>query len=137
MVTVLTEQGETEVAAIGGAGNGLWLSAADAERATGWVLKPEGFCKDAVCVPIPAGRDGEFVRADAVDVAAFWRLMGRPAVRDGAGEAWMLGAGAGDRAARLKSLEAPDFSLPDLDGGMHSLSDHRGSKVFLATWSSW
>ena len=137
MVTVLTEQSETEVAAVGAPGDGLWLSVADAERATGWSLKPEGFCQGPVCVPTPAGRQREFVRDDLVDVAAFWRLMGRPAVRDAAGEVWMLGAGADDRAARLQSLEAPDFTLPDLNGAMHSLSDHRGKKVFLATWSSW
>ncbi len=141
MVTVLTEQSETEVVAVGGPGDGpgdaLWLSVADAERATGWSLKPEGFCKGPVCVPTPAGREDAFVRDDLVDVAAFWRLMGRPAVHDSAGEVWMLGAGADDRAARLQSLEAPDFTLPDLDGAMHSLADHRGKKVFLATWSSW
>ncbi len=88
-------------------------------------------------MPTPAGREDAFVRDDLVDVAAFWRLMGRPALRDAAGEVWMLGAGADDRAARLDSLEAPDFTLPDLAGGMHSLADHRGKKVFLATWSSW
>ena len=137
MVTVLTEQSATEVVATDGPDDGLWLSAADAERATGWVLKPEGFCKDAICVPTPAGRDREFTRGETVNVAAFWRLMGQPTVRDSDGETWMLGAGADDRSARLQTLEAPDFTLPDLDGRMHSLSDHRGKKVFLVTWSSW
>ena len=135
MVTVLTEQSETEVAQA--AGDGLWLAAQDAERATGWTLKPEGFCQDAVCVPSPAGREAEFVRDDAVNVAAFWRLMGRPVVHDPAGAAWMLGAGADDRAGRLRSLAAPDFRLPDLDGRMHALSDHLGNKVLLASWASW
>jgi peroxiredoxin len=32
---------------------------------------------------------------------------------------------------------APDFTLPDLDGRMHSLSDYRGKKVFLLAWASW
>ena len=65
MATVLTEQGEMTLAAT----NGLWLSADDAERATGWTLKPEGMCQDDLCVPLPV-RDGR------VDVAAFWRLLG-------------------------------------------------------------
>ena len=137
MVTVLTEQSETEVAATTDADNDLWLSAADAARATGWVLKPEGFCKDAMCVPAPAGRGHEFIRGEAVNVAAFWRLMGRPALRDSGGDTWMLGAGADARSAQLRTLDAPDFTLPDLDGRMHSLSDHRGKKVFLVTWSTW
>jgi len=48
-----------------------------------------------------------------------------------------LGTGARARAERLASLEAPDFTLPDLDGRRHSLSDHRGRKVLLVAWASW
>ena len=32
---------------------------------------------------------------------------------------------------------APDFTLPDLEGRLHSLSEHRGKKVLLVTWASW
>ena len=81
MATVLTEQGEMTVAAA----DGLWLSAEDAEHATGWTLKPEGMCRDDLCVPLPA-REGR------VDVAAFWRLLGQPAISDAAGEVWVLGS---------------------------------------------
>ena len=45
--------------------------------------------------------------------------------------------GARDRARALQSLQAPDFTLPDLDGRMHTLSEHRGRKVLLVTWASW
>ena len=48
-----------------------------------------------------------------------------------------LGASAIARAARLASLEAPDFRLPDLDGRWHSLSEHRGKKVLLVAYASW
>lgn len=48
-----------------------------------------------------------------------------------------LGASARGRAARLASLEAPDFTLPALDGRRHSLSQHRGRKVFLVAYASW
>ncbi|MCC7122956.1 MAG: redoxin domain-containing protein [Gammaproteobacteria bacterium] len=37
----------------------------------------------------------------------------------------------------MMSLEAPDFTLPDLDGRLHSLSDYRGKKVFLFSWGSY
>jgi peroxiredoxin len=37
----------------------------------------------------------------------------------------------------MLSLEAPDFTLPDVSGTPHSLSDYRGKKVLLATWASW
>ncbi|MBX9604973.1 MAG: redoxin domain-containing protein [Gammaproteobacteria bacterium] len=49
----------------------------------------------------------------------------------------MLGAAASDRGRALCTLEAPDFTLPDIDGNLHSLSDYRGKRVFLTTWSSW
>jgi peroxiredoxin len=35
------------------------------------------------------------------------------------------------------TLEAPDFTLPDIDGKQHSLSDYRGKKVLLLSWASW
>lgn len=129
MATVLTERGEFAVTA----GDGLWLSAADAERATGWSLKPEGMCKGAVCVPLPA----EAAREGQVDLQAFWRRIGHPILHDEAGETWVLGTGAEERNRSLAGLDAPDFALPDLDGRLHRLSALRGSKVFLATWASW
>ena len=49
----------------------------------------------------------------------------------------MLGAGAATRGARLASLEAPDFVLPDLTGTPHRLSQLRGRKVFLVSWAPW
>src|SRR5579864_5207027 len=132
MVTVLTERGE---AAVGGRSEGeaLWLSGADAERATDWVLKPEGFCFGEICVPLPRGRESEFSRGGEVNMAALWRHLDRPALHSQSGDVWMLGEGAADRGAALANLEAPDFTLPDLDGVTHSLSETRGKKVFLTT----
>jgi hypothetical protein len=129
MTTILSETGETTVAAM----NGLWLSAGDAERATGWTLKPEGMCQADLCVPLPTGA----MRDSRIDVAAFWRLLGRPVVHDGANETWVLGASADQRNDALAGLMAPDFTLPDLAGAPHRLSALRGKKVFLSTWASW
>ena len=137
MATIITDEGAVEAAAIGKGDDGLWLSIEAAEQATGWSLKPEGFCRGDICVPLPAGREEEFRAHDLVNVAQFWRHMNRPAVASATGDVWVLGRGAADRAAALDSLEAPDFTLPDLDGNLHSLSEHRGSKVLLATWASW
>jgi hypothetical protein len=58
-------------------------------------------------------------------------------VRDDAARIWVLGVGAAARSDALRSLEAPDFTLPDLEGRRHSLSDQRGKKVLLVTWASW
>lgn len=129
MITVLTDRGEFNFAVA----TGLRLLPADAEAATGWTLKPEGMCRDALCVPLPR----ETTTDGRVDVSAFWRLLGNPVVSDAAGETWVLGAGAQERSEQLAGAEAPDFALPDLDGVEHRLSDLRGKKVFLTTWASW
>ena len=33
--------------------------------------------------------------------------------------------------------EAPDFTLPSLDGKPVSLSDYRGKRVVVFMWASW
>ncbi len=137
MITVLHEQRETPLNKAQAEGEALWLARDDIERATGWAWKPEGLCKADTCVPLPRGTDASIVRNDHLDIAAMWRHMGQPVVHDVAGSTWVLGTGAEQRAQSLASLAAPDFTLPDLDGRAHSLSDYRGKKVFLATWASW
>jgi hypothetical protein len=137
MVTVIHEERVTEIAGARAAGDALWLSSADVTRATGWALRPEGLCRRDTCVQIPRGRESELVQGEALDIAGVWRLAGHPVVRDGSGRTWVLGSGASERARALRSLEAPDFTLPDLHGRMHTLSEHRGRKVLLVTWASW
>jgi hypothetical protein len=129
MTTILTPTDEYSVAAR----DGLWMSAADAEKVTGWTLKPEGMCRAELCVPLPAAA----VKGKDVDVAAFWTGLGGPVVAAEDGEVWALGAPADERNAGLEGLVAPDFTLPDVDGRPHTLSQLRGKKVFLATWASW
>lgn len=129
MTTILTPTDEYSVAAR----DGLWMSAKDAEKVTGWTLKPEGMCRAELCVPLPAAA----VKGKDVDVAAFWTKLGGPVVAAEDGEVWALGAPAEERNATLEGLVAPDFTLPDVDGRPHTLSQLRGKKVFLATWASW
>ena len=135
-IIILHEQRETEVRPLSRHDEGLWLSPVDLERATGFELKPEGLCRDAICVPVPKGRHA-FAKDNAIDVAGLWRHLGHPVVHDTVRAVWALGTGAGTRRQVLESLEAPDFTLPDVDGRPHSLSDYRGKKVFLASWASW
>ena len=117
--------------------DGLWLGAADLERVSGWTLKPEGFCKGEVCVPVPPSRAAEFVSGQSYNLAALAGLLGRPVVADTVNHVWCIGEASGERRRALQSLEAPDFTLPDLAGRMHSLSDYRGKRVFLVSWASW
>jgi hypothetical protein len=137
MVTVIHEDRVTEIGGARASGDRLWLVKDDVHRATGFALKPEGLCRDETCVPVPRGRESEFVQGDAIDIAAFWRHMGHPVASDGTGDTWVLGTGPGERARALSSLQAPDFALPDLDGRRHALAEQRGKKVLLVTWASW
>jgi hypothetical protein len=116
---------------------GLWLSADDLKRVSGWEFKPQGFCKGDVCVPVPDARKSEFVAGKRYNLAALAGLLAQPVVTDAEFNAWCFGEAAAERKRVLTSLDAPDFSLPDLDGKMHSLSDYRGKKVFVVSWASW
>ena len=115
----------------------LWLGADDFKRVSGWEFKPQGFCKGDVCVPVPDARKSEFVAHDRYNLAALANLLGQPVVSDAEFGAWCFGEAAAERKRMLTSLDAPDFTLPDLDGKMHSLSEHRGKKVLLVSWASW
>jgi len=129
MTVVLTPTEQFDVEAR----DGLWMAAVDAERITGWTLKPEGMCRAELCVPLPASA----TNGTEVDVEAFWKKLGAPVIASEARDVWALGAPADERNAALEGLQAPDFTLPDIDGTPRSLSQLRGKKVFLATWASW
>ena len=129
MTKILTPTEEHEVAAR----DGLWVSPKDAEKATGWTLKPEGMCRADVCVPLPASA----LKPNEVDLAAFWQKLGGPVIASDQRDVWALGAPPDERNAALEGLAAPDFTLPDVNGIARSLSQLRGKKVFLATWASW
>jgi hypothetical protein len=88
-------------------------------------------------VPAPDARKNEFVAGGRYNLAALANLLGQPIVTDAEHHAWCFGEAAAERKRALTSLDAPDFSLPDLDGKMHSLSDYRGRKVFVVSWASW
>ncbi len=137
MITLLHEQRETHWPDDAVEGESLWLDAAAIDEATGWAWKPEGLCHGDTCVPLPPRAEATWTRGDRLDLAAMWRHSGQPVVHDTTGRTWVLGTGGAQRAAALASLQAPDFSLPDLEGREHRLSTLRGQKVFLATWASW
>lgn len=74
---------------------------------------------------------------DGLERARRAEAAGRPVAVDPEERAAYLGVSAAERAAALASLQAPDFTLPDLSGAAHSLSAQRGRKVLLVVWASW
>ena len=132
--TIIDEQRATE----GGAerdGERVRVAPEHLEAALGWKLEPRGFCRGSECIPM-GSRPG-LVSPGGVDLAAFAALLERPLALDADEGVAALAASAGERAARLASLAAPDFALPDLAGRVHRLSEHRGKKVLLIAYASW
>ena len=116
-------------------GDRVYLAPAALHAALGWELKPQGLCKDDRCVPVRGHAD--LVTDAGVDLAEFATLLSRPLAVDLEERIACLGASAIDRSTQLASLDAPDFTLPDLNGRMHALSDYRGKKVLLVAYASW
>jgi hypothetical protein len=136
-ITLLADSGATTIDDAENDGDNLWLSGGDLLRVTGFELKPEGLCRDLVCIPLPPGREAEFVRDTRVNLATFWRYRGGGVASTPSGDIWALSEPLDEQLARIDSLKAPDFALPDAKGTIHRLSDYRGQKVFLTTWASW
>jgi hypothetical protein len=106
----------------------LQIPKGEFEAGTGWTLKPEGACRGEVCIPLsrPAG--------DPVDVRRLANDIGMPLVEAPEHGLWALGpASIGSRA--LATAEAPELTLPDLDGRELKLSSLRGQKVLLFAWA--
>ena len=119
----------------------LWVTLADLTRATGFEVKPQGICRSELCIPIPKKRKSDFMaqrgKATWFNLSEFARLLKQPMTHDEQLAAWYFGPWPETQNAYLSSLEAPNFTLPDLKGKMHSLADFRGKKVMLITWASW
>ena len=86
---------------------------------------------------IDGGRVGELPAPDGLALVERARAAGRPVALDREEGAAFLGVSAAERGRALATLEAPDFTLPDLDGRLHTLSAQRGRKVLLVAYASW
>src|SRR5712672_1101083 len=123
----------------------LWITSADLKRATRFEVKPQGVCRDELCFPLPKAKRDAFIHKDAsgsrlsqtwFNMTAFAQLVHQPVAHDAALATWYFGLRS-DQRQQLSSLQAPDFTLPDLQGKAHKLSDFRGKKILLVTWASW
>ena len=132
-LTVIDESGSHSFEKVG-FGN-LGVSANSFSHATGWTLKAEGLCKDEICVPV---RDTATMSDGAsIDVAEFARVTDRKTVIDAARNVVALGEQASARAESMATLDAPNFTLPDINGNLVSLSDFAHRKKLILAWSSW
>ena len=105
----------------------------------GWSLRPEGLCRGDRCVPLGPG-GGDLEVDGLLDLGATAQVLGRASVIDTEATPLPVIALALDPESRrraLHDLRAPEFSLPDLEGVEHALSEWRGHKKLLVAFASW
>jgi hypothetical protein len=105
------------------------VTAVTFERETGWALKPEGACRGAACVPLD-------LEPGTLQLETLAERLGMAVVHDEGHGLWALGPSTVSGRA-LESVDAPDFTLPDLDGREFRLGSLLGQKVVLVAWASW
>src|SRR5262245_5129464 len=115
--------------------DGVRLAPEAVRVALGCELRPQGLCHGDTCIPVRPEQG--LLHSDGIDLAALAAVLERPLAVDLFEHVASLGASAAARGARLQSLQAPDFTLPDVDGRLHSLDGQRGRKVLLLAWASW
>ena len=138
--TIVYDDVSTQIVPADDKADQLWITTADLTRATRFEVKPQGVCREELCFPLPKARKQEFLQKKSgkewFNMLAFAQLVHQPVAHDAALSSWYFGERA-DQQQRLAALEAPNFTLPDMQGKPHSLSDFKGKKVFLVTWASW
>jgi hypothetical protein len=115
--------------------NHLLIDPADLPEALGWELKPEGLCRENICVPVR--NTSALFSDDQLDLAAVAGALGRLAVVDASAGIAAVALPRERRQQALDGLLAPSFTLSDLDGVPHHLEEWRGKKKLLFAFASW
>jgi hypothetical protein len=126
MATILTDDGECSVASF------TTLTPSELRAVTGYELKPQGLCRDDICVPAPGLDTGA-----GIDLRAAAVLLRRPlALDDETGDA-ALAAPVLARGESVVGQSVADLVLHDLDGNAVAWSAIGRKKKVLVTWASW
>jgi hypothetical protein len=118
-------------------GDGLLISPEDLPRVNGFELKAQGACYADMCIPM---NDQLLVEQDGkqwFDLAAFADLLGQPYVVDKDANVWSFAEIPARREGMLVDGMAPDFEVIDRAGKVIRMTDLKGKKALIVTWSSW
>jgi hypothetical protein len=106
----------------------LQISRSEFEKGSGWQIKPEGACKGDICIPL---KDAP---GEQVDINRIAEDMNLPLVAEAEYGIWALGPDSiGGRT--LSTAEAPNLTLPDVDGNLFELSSLKGKKIVVYAWA--
>jgi hypothetical protein len=118
---------------------GLWVLPEDLTQINGFVIKPEGACLDDICIPLQ--QDSNLLKTvdDQLwfNVSAFADLMEQAYVADVETHTWSFAEMPVTRQAMFANAQAPDFEILDRQGKVVRMSDFKGKKALIITWSSW
>src|ERR1700682_1652698 len=99
----------TEVTVAPEPSSDLWITTNDLTRATRFVIKPQGVCRDELCFPLPKNRKAEFVSKKGATnwftLSEFARLVKQPFVTDQKSGVWYFGTRASEQTGYLTSLK--------------------------------
>ena len=109
----------------------LWIPASELTRINEFTVKPQGACREDVCIPLPKA----LKRSGWLNLSGFARKVRQSVVNEGS--TWSFGEMPVLRAGFLESRTAPDFAVQNRQGKTVHLKDFRGRKVLLLTWASW
>ena len=132
---LINSVGITSLISVSGKFGEFSVAKKDFEGALGWSLKAEGLCKGTVCIParvLKGLTDGV-----SIDLVEFARVTNQNIVVDQERKIAALGEHADTRSEAMTTLDAPDFTLPDIHGKQISFSDFNRRKRLLLAWSSW
>ena len=115
----------------------MLINAEDLKRINGFELKPEGACYSDMCIPT---NDDLLITQNGrqwFDLTAFADLLGQPYVADHEAGVWSFAEIPAKRESTLVDALAPEFELTDRQGKVVRMSDLKGKKALIVTWSSW
>ncbi|SRR5579883_384542 len=109
----------------------LWVRKADLPKINDFEVKPQGACREDLCIPIAK----DLLKGEYFNLSGFARKVGEVVVSDS--NVWSFGEIPVLRGSFTESRIAPDFAVPDRKGKIVHLTDFRGKKVLVVTWASW
>jgi len=119
--------------------DGLWVTPEDLTAINGFELKPEGACFESICIPIKENSDLLKNEADQewFNLTTFAELLEQACVADIDNKVWSFGEIPAKRQSMMNDAQAPDFEITDRQGKVIRMSDYKGKKALIITWSSW
>ena len=127
----------TETGSGTGANQSLLINSEDLKRINGFELKPEGACYADMCIPLTSKLQATQDGKQWFDLTAFADLLEQPYVFDAESNVWSFAEIPAKRDNMMVNGLAPDFEIPDRQGNVIRMTDLKGKKALIVTWSSW